>query len=42
MAPVTLTLWGCGIVIVWWGIVLGALGLAGWGVWAGIRLLTGA
>lgn len=41
LAPVTLTLWGCGIILVWWAIVLGVLGLVGWGLWAGVRLLVG-
>lgn len=41
LAPVGLTLWGCGIILVWWTIVLGGLGLVGWCVLMGLRLFLG-
>ena len=41
LAPLSLTLWGCGIMIVWWGIVLSILGGAAWLVITGARLVLG-
>ncbi len=41
MAPLSLTMWGCGIILVWWGIVLGALAAAGWVVLTGAQWLLG-
>ena len=41
LAPVSLPLWGCDIIIVWWCIVLSLLGGAVWVLVAGVRLALG-
>ena len=42
LAPVSLTLWGCGIIILWWTMVLSVVGAAAWLIAAGVRLMLGA
>ena len=41
MAPLSLTLWGCGIILVFWGMVVTVLGGAGWLLVTGLRWLVG-